>query len=327
MLTRGNSPPTVDERPFNNLAAAAERRPTLRCSRRISPPARATAAGPALQSRRRCRDRPLSLRTEACVPFSFRTRTAAMSRPFWSAAKAPSAASSARDICRPIPASCVKFGGPFVRLQVRKLEAAQNSVTLAAQRLRALCRLHAGPDLSVHRLQRDPFHRAAHREMDHLGDGAHQRRDVVPLTHEQLATLLGVGRSYTSRVIQAFKAEGVLETRRGSILVRNRTPCAFAPACATRPSKTTSRKCCAESIRPKRDARRPRCLPSIGAIGYWAENRATKSQTTHCFPAIPDYIAPQRVRVCPVLLAGLPFWARRSRHDPENGNRFSERII
>ena len=46
--------------------------------------------------------------------------------------------------------------------------------------------------------------------------------DVVPLTHEQLATLLGVGRSYTSRVIQTFKAEGVLETRRGSILVRNR---------------------------------------------------------------------------------------------------------
>ena len=45
---------------------------------------------------------------------------------------------------------------------------------------------------------------------------------VVPLTHEQLATLLGVGRSYTSRVIQAFKAEGVLETRRGSILVLNR---------------------------------------------------------------------------------------------------------
>ncbi len=46
--------------------------------------------------------------------------------------------------------------------------------------------------------------------------------DVVPLTHEQLATLLGVGRSYASRVIQTFKAEGMLETRRGSILVRNR---------------------------------------------------------------------------------------------------------
>jgi len=43
----------------------------------------------------------------------------------------------------------------------------------------------------------------------------------VPLTHEQLATLLGVGRSYTSRVMQTFKAEGILETRRGSIRVRN----------------------------------------------------------------------------------------------------------
>jgi DNA-binding FadR family transcriptional regulator len=46
--------------------------------------------------------------------------------------------------------------------------------------------------------------------------------DTVPLTHEQLATMLGVGRSYVSRVIQTFKAEGVLETRRGSILVRDR---------------------------------------------------------------------------------------------------------
>jgi len=46
--------------------------------------------------------------------------------------------------------------------------------------------------------------------------------ETVPLTHEQLATLLGVGRSYTSRVIQTFKAEGIIETRRGSIVVRNR---------------------------------------------------------------------------------------------------------
>jgi DNA-binding FadR family transcriptional regulator len=46
--------------------------------------------------------------------------------------------------------------------------------------------------------------------------------DAVPLTHEQLAAMLGVGRSYVSRVIQTFKAEGVLETRRGSILVRDR---------------------------------------------------------------------------------------------------------
>ena len=43
----------------------------------------------------------------------------------------------------------------------------------------------------------------------------------MPLTHEQLATLLGVGRSYASRVLQSFKAESVLDTRRGAILVRN----------------------------------------------------------------------------------------------------------
>jgi DNA-binding transcriptional regulator YhcF (GntR family) len=44
----------------------------------------------------------------------------------------------------------------------------------------------------------------------------------VPLTHDQLATLLGVGRSYASRVIQTLKAEGMLETRRGAIVVKNR---------------------------------------------------------------------------------------------------------
>jgi DNA-binding IscR family transcriptional regulator len=43
----------------------------------------------------------------------------------------------------------------------------------------------------------------------------------VPLTHEQLATMLGVGRSYTSRVIQTFKAEGILGTQRGALLVRD----------------------------------------------------------------------------------------------------------
>ena len=46
--------------------------------------------------------------------------------------------------------------------------------------------------------------------------------EAVPLTHEQLATMLGVNPSYASRVIQIFKANGILETRRGSILVRNR---------------------------------------------------------------------------------------------------------
>lgn len=41
----------------------------------------------------------------------------------------------------------------------------------------------------------------------------------VPLTHEQLGGLLGVGRSYTSRLIEGLKSAGILETRRRAILV------------------------------------------------------------------------------------------------------------
>jgi len=44
--------------------------------------------------------------------------------------------------------------------------------------------------------------------------------DVVPFTHEELAAMLGAGRSHTTRVLQAFRSLGVIETRRGSVLVR-----------------------------------------------------------------------------------------------------------
>jgi DNA-binding transcriptional regulator YhcF (GntR family) len=37
----------------------------------------------------------------------------------------------------------------------------------------------------------------------------------VPLTQEQLAGMMGVGRSYVSRVIQTLKRRHLLETRRG----------------------------------------------------------------------------------------------------------------
>lgn len=43
--------------------------------------------------------------------------------------------------------------------------------------------------------------------------------DVVPLTHEQLANMLGIGRSYTSRLLEKLKATGVIETKRGAILI------------------------------------------------------------------------------------------------------------
>jgi hypothetical protein len=115
----------------------------------------------------------------------------------------------------------VKFAGPFMRLNVGKLDAAKaKSATLRNIFARyADCMLaqifQSTACNAIHSIEQ----RTAKWIISAMerADG----NDVVPLTHEQLATLLGVGRSYTSRVIQTFKAEGVLETRRGSILVRN----------------------------------------------------------------------------------------------------------
>ncbi|MCT2400180.1 Crp/Fnr family transcriptional regulator [Novosphingobium mangrovi (ex Huang et al. 2023)] len=41
----------------------------------------------------------------------------------------------------------------------------------------------------------------------------------VPMTQEQLASVMGVGRSYASRVLQRFKHDGLLRTRRGGFEV------------------------------------------------------------------------------------------------------------
>jgi DNA-binding transcriptional regulator YhcF (GntR family) len=116
----------------------------------------------------------------------------------------------------------VKFGGPFARLHVGRLHAAKaKSPTLNNVFSRyADCMLaqifQSTACNAIHSIeQRTAKWILAAMERTY-------REDAVSLTHEQLATLLGVGRSYISRVMQTFKAEGVLETRRGSILVRDR---------------------------------------------------------------------------------------------------------
>ena len=116
----------------------------------------------------------------------------------------------------------VKFGGPFVRLHVGKLDAAK----IKSATLRNVFARYA--DCMLAQIFQSTACNAIHSIEQRTAKwiiAAIERtegEDVVPLTHEQLATMLGVGRSYTSRVIQTFKAEGVLETRRGSILVRDR---------------------------------------------------------------------------------------------------------
>ena len=115
----------------------------------------------------------------------------------------------------------VKFGGPLVRLLVGKLDAAKaKSASLSNIFARYADCLLAQMFQST---ACNAIHSIEQRTAKWI-ISAMERTDgeeIVPLTHEQLATLLGVGRSYTSRVIQTFKAEGILETRRGSIVVRN----------------------------------------------------------------------------------------------------------
>jgi CRP-like cAMP-binding protein len=41
----------------------------------------------------------------------------------------------------------------------------------------------------------------------------------ITMTQEQLAAMMGIGRSYASRVVQRFKAEGLVRTRRGGLRV------------------------------------------------------------------------------------------------------------
>ena len=123
-----------------------------------------------------------------------------------------------------LPAYCqivVKFGGPFARMPVRELEAAKR----ISQSLRHLFARYA--DCLLTQVFQSTACNAIHSieqrtakwiisAMDRTGD------HLVPLTQEELASMLGVGRSYASRVIQTFKSDGILETRRGALMVRDR---------------------------------------------------------------------------------------------------------
>ena len=115
----------------------------------------------------------------------------------------------------------VKFGGPIARLPVSRLDAAKTK----SASLRNIFARYA--DCMMAQMFQSTACNAVHSIEQRTAKwivSAMERTDgneIVPLTHEQLATLLGVGRSYASRVIQAFKAEGIVETRRGSILVHD----------------------------------------------------------------------------------------------------------
>lgn len=116
----------------------------------------------------------------------------------------------------------VQFPGLFYRMGTRQLEQAKiSSPTLRLQIARYA-------DCMVAQVFQSVACNAAHTieqraakwllaALDRTGEGD------VPLTQEQLASMLGVGRSYISRVVQNMKLRGVLETKRGAVKVHDMT--------------------------------------------------------------------------------------------------------
>lgn len=122
-----------------------------------------------------------------------------------------------------LPAYCritIKFGGDLVWLPVTRLEEIKKS----SPTLQSIFARYA--DCVLAQVFQSTACNAVHTIEQRtakwiLATVERTGNDVVPLTHEELASILGVGRSYVSRVIKLFKQDGILETKRGALAIRN----------------------------------------------------------------------------------------------------------
>ena len=110
----------------------------------------------------------------------------------------------------------VQLGGSFFRIDLHRLEEAKTR----SSTLRNLFARYA--DCLMAQVFQSVACNAAHSIEQRTAKwliAALERTgsDDVALTQEQLAAMLGVGRSYLSRVIQDLRHRGVIETRRGRI--------------------------------------------------------------------------------------------------------------
>jgi hypothetical protein len=115
----------------------------------------------------------------------------------------------------------VQFGGDFVTLPLPILEAAK----LKSRTVESLFARYA--DCMVAQIFQATACNAAHSIEQRACkwiDAAVERTGTseVPLTQERLSAMLGVGRSYISRVIGSLKKDDVLKVRRGKIIINNR---------------------------------------------------------------------------------------------------------
>lgn len=119
------------------------------------------------------------------------------------------------------PAYClisVKFGGPCASVDIARVQAAKDQ-SMTFRRLfegYADCLMaqisQATACNAIHSIEQ----RAAKWILEEVNRTGEQ---VVHLSHHDLASMLGVGRSYTTRVLSKFVADGILKTSRGSVTV------------------------------------------------------------------------------------------------------------
>lgn len=122
-----------------------------------------------------------------------------------------------------LPAYCkitVKYPGEFVQLRTTVLQQAKAASTT----LRNLFTRYADCLLSqvFQSTACNAIHSVEQRTAKWVVAAMERTGDHnVPLTHDELATMVGVGRSYTSRVLQVLKSEGILTTSRGILRVQD----------------------------------------------------------------------------------------------------------
>jgi hypothetical protein len=112
----------------------------------------------------------------------------------------------------------VQFPGQFLRMRTSELEQAK----LRSMTLRHLFARYA--DCVMAQVFQAVACNAAHtieqRTAKWLLSAMQRTGDhEVPLTQEALANMMGVGRSYISRILQKLKARGFLQTKRGRLCV------------------------------------------------------------------------------------------------------------
>jgi hypothetical protein len=114
----------------------------------------------------------------------------------------------------------VQFGGPVLSMDVAELERAK----MKSISLRYLFARYA--DCLMAQVFQSVACNAAHTieqrackwivaAMERTGE------TTLPLTQEQLSAMLGVGRTYVSRVMQGFKSRQLIEIRRGRLVASN----------------------------------------------------------------------------------------------------------